>query len=342
MSGNIPPRDEQNVKKKEKQSESLFTLSNGAKKFMKDYRTSISSGVASSIATGGLFPLDFLKSRMQIFETKLVPTIQDAYRAEGIRTFWRGVLPPLVSVTLVRTASFSIYQMAKYQYSAWIETNMTGESPLAIANEKDRYPTWSTAACFGLSGATTGGIISVIASPFELTKLSAQLAGKVNRQVGPGSSAAINDLKRTAWRAAYQLFQQRGIRGLYAGYIYHLIRDTVGTGVYFATYESAKQALANGRGKSPTDLLAVGSAGALCGVVSWSCTYPIDVAKTVYQKSLLTSGGKYVPWTPIQFFRTSSYRGLIISCTRSALVNMVFLSLFETFKMRINNLEIDD
>jgi hypothetical protein len=55
----------------------------------------------------------------------------------------------------------------------------------------------------------------------------------------------------------------------------HLVRDTTGTAIYFMTYESAKQLLANARGNSPTSPGAVVVAGGLCGLVSWACVSSI-------------------------------------------------------------------
>jgi solute carrier family 25 (mitochondrial carnitine/acylcarnitine transporter), member 20/29 len=55
------------------------------------------------------------------------------------------------------------------------------------------------------------------------------------------------------------------------------VRDTIGTAVYFMTYESGKQMLATYGGGSPTSPLAVVTAGGLCGIVSWACvSYHID------------------------------------------------------------------
>ena len=65
-------------------------------------------------------------------------------------------------MTVVRTLSFTLYQKAKYRYSA-IFKSITGESPLDIANAVGRYPNFSTVACFGLAGATTGSLVTVIA-----------------------------------------------------------------------------------------------------------------------------------------------------------------------------------
>ena len=62
----------------------------------------------------------------------------------------------------MRTVSFSIYQRSKYAIDDWMH-RATGTSPLVIANTKDALPTFSTIACFGLSGAAAGAAITAIA-----------------------------------------------------------------------------------------------------------------------------------------------------------------------------------
>lgn len=288
-----------------------FQASSDVKKFAKKYRTEISASTSSVLSTFLAFPLDFAKSRMQSYDTTFTHTMKDAYRAEGLRAFWRGVGPPMVSVTVVRTISFSLYQRAKYAYDASI-TRITGKSPLAIANAPGSYPTIHTLACFGAAGATAGTLITCISCPFELTKLNEQLAGKMHREAthAKGSNIApISELKTGALATARRLVRERGISGLYSGYRLHLLRDVIGTSIYFMTYESAKQFLANARGKSPTSPYAVLIAGGLCGIVSWACIYPIDVAKTVYQKALLSAGANTAVRPSIRFFQVGSYRG---------------------------------
>lgn len=49
------------------------------------------------------------------------------------------------------------------------------------------------------------------------------------------------------------------------------VRDALGTGIYFMTYESSKQLLTNfGGAGTPSNPLAVLLAGGLCGIVSWA------------------------------------------------------------------------
>lgn len=247
-----------------------------ARAFVKKYRTELAAASSSVLSTFAAFPLDFAKSRMQSYNTTFVHTVLDAYRAEGIRAFWRGVVPPLMSVTLVRTVSFSIYQRAKYAYDKSL-TQMFGKSPLELANAPGGYPSLLTLACFAPAGATSGAIITLMSCPFELIKLNEQLAGKeARRNATPSAKGAANPTPQAqqprtgAWITARRLVRDRGIFALYAGCRLHMLRDTIGTSIYFATYESVKQLMANARGKSPTSPYAVLVAGGLCGIVSWT------------------------------------------------------------------------
>ncbi|KAI6952233.1 hypothetical protein KC355_g14029, partial [Hortaea werneckii] len=138
-----------------------FHTSKEAKQWAKKYRTEIAASTSSVLSTFVAFPLDFAKSRMQSYETGFVGTVKDAYKAEGIRAFWRGVGPPIVSVTVVRTISFSIYQHVKYTMDKTMY-GMTGQSPLAIANAPGSYPNIHTLTCFGVAGAASGAVITAL------------------------------------------------------------------------------------------------------------------------------------------------------------------------------------
>jgi hypothetical protein len=270
-----------------------YHASSGAKAFTKRYRTEIAASTSSVLSTFAAFPLDFAKSRMQSYSTGFFATIKDAYRAEGLRAFWRGVGPPMVSVTVVRTISFSLYQKTKYAIDRTI-TEMTGTSPLAVANAPGSWPTPATMVTFGGAGAVAGAVITTISCPFELTKLNEQLAGKVAREAaakkvaeGVTGAASLPDLRSGgSWATARRLVRDRGLTGLYAGYKLHLLRDTIGTSIYFMTYESTKQMMGNARGKSATSPYAVVVAGGLCGIVSWACVSRVGVLSDLCEVKL--------------------------------------------------------
>ncbi|PSN63966.1 mitochondrial carrier [Corynespora cassiicola Philippines] len=316
-----------------------------AKRWTKKYRTEVAASSSSLLSTFVAYPLDSVKTRLQAYKfNSFSDCVRHTYKTEGFHGFWRGVWSPLASITLVRTVSFSIYQKSKYALDDWIY-QATGSSPLVIANTKDALPTFSTIACFGLAGANAGAVITTIACPFELTKLSAQISVLMaDRKDGSGSNDAVRKSYQNlgTFRTAQKLVQHRGWMGLYSGFHLHLLRDTIGTGIYFITYESAKQLLANARGSSPTTPLAVVIAGGLCGLVSWACIFPIDTAKSIYQRNCLVGGRDKATRPKIQFLNPRMYRGLGVSMSRSCVVNAIFFSAFEFSKKRINRMDVDE
>ena len=82
-----------------------------------------------------------------------------------------GVGTPMASVTLVRTISFGLYQRSKHVIDHYM-TQMTGQSPLDLANQKGQYPTLSTITCFSSAGATAGAVITFISCMFISTVIS--------------------------------------------------------------------------------------------------------------------------------------------------------------------------
>ncbi|KAL8725522.1 MAG: hypothetical protein Q9166_007308 [cf. Caloplaca sp. 2 TL-2023] len=312
------------------------------KHWAKQYRTEIAASSSSLLSTFAAYPLDSVKTRMQAYRFKhFADCVRHTYKTEGYKGFWRGCIAPMASVTLVRTISFSIYQKAKYSYSAAIG-RITGEEPLVTVNRPGSIPTPGTVVCFGAAGATAGALAAFIACPFELTKQAAQ----ISVLMASSNKSSMDDPVRSSYQqkgtfgTARNVIMHRGIMGLYSGFGFHILRDTIGTAIYFTTYESVKQLLVKFQGSnSPTSPLSVATAGGLCGLASWACIYPIDSAKTHYQRNCLTTAkGQPVQVPQIQFNKAFMYRGLGVSMARSCLINTIFFSSFEFLKKKINNL----
>ncbi|KAI0025656.1 mitochondrial carrier domain-containing protein [Xylariomycetidae sp. FL0641] len=324
-----------------------FNPSEKPRSWIKRYRTEVAASAASVLSTVTAFPLDSVKTRMQTYPYNgAVDCVRVTYSNEGIRGFFRGVTAPLASVTLVRTISFSIYQRSKHVYSDWMKKNLNF-CPLEHVNQHGAYPSLGTIACFGAAGATAGSGITFIACPFELTKLSAQVSVLMANQKNPDpkkQAIAMSYHNKGTFKTLANIVKHRGYKGMYTGLNLHLLRDTLGTGIYFATYESSKQLLITFSGtdahKNPIAVLA---AGGLCGIVSWAMIYPIDSVKSVYQRNaLMYTKGQKVPIPKIQFFRRDMYRGLGVSMGRSAAVNAVFFSAFEFLKKHISTIKDGD
>jgi solute carrier family 25 (mitochondrial carnitine/acylcarnitine transporter), member 20/29 len=115
------------------------------------------------------------------------------------------------------------------------------------------------------------------------------------------SGAPIDEKLSRAYRdkgtfkAGLDLYRRIGIRGLYSGIHLHAskllfrlliivvskqpanysctskVRDTVGTGIFWGSYEGVKQLLSVSRGLEPDNPLAGGFAGGLCGMLAYLC-----------------------------------------------------------------------
>jgi hypothetical protein len=279
---------------------------------------------------------------MQGYQIDVKTAVLDAYRKEGPRAFWRGVVPPTLSIAFVRTLSFKCFSTSKY----WLDDRffeVTGRSPLVHAATPGRLPTWDTVSLHALSGMVAGSFVTCFSCPFELTKLNMQLAGKEardreiktaqkNGNTAKTSTKGGSDIPKQKKPGSLALFRsqwkQGGFSRCFAGFHLHLARDVIGTAVYFSTYETTKQTLNNFPGLGINNAAAIAVAGAACGMTSWavvchafthchiprSDTYsqiiPIDAAKTTYQKARLAAApGVHIPMPPINYFKRQSYRG---------------------------------
>ncbi|KAJ6441798.1 mitochondrial carrier protein [Purpureocillium lavendulum] len=316
-----------------------------ANSFVWRYRTEIAASSSSVFSTLAAFPLDSVKTRMQTYQYNgFLDCVKRTYRTENLAGFFRGKstlpYPAHGFEVVVRRISFSIYQRAKYAYSGWVKQNF-GYDIIQHVNRPGTYPNLWSVACFGAAGATAGSAITFLACPFELTKLSAQVSVLLAERAGgcqKSRAVASSYQNKGTLRTMANIIKHRGILGLYTGFRLHLLRDTLGTSIYFMVYESGKQLGTTFAGDSPnSNKLAVVAAGGMCGLVSWAMIYPIDSAKSIYQRnSLLHSRGEKVDPAPkIEFFKRHMYRGLGVSMSRSCVVNAIFFSSFEFIKKRI-------
>ena len=77
---------------------------------------------------------------------------------------------PCVTVTVVRTVSFGVYQRTKYASSDFIGRTTGEDEPLVVVNKPGSVPTTQTVACFGFAGAASGAVSAFIAckgAPFR-------------------------------------------------------------------------------------------------------------------------------------------------------------------------------
>ncbi|KAI2824619.1 hypothetical protein CBS115989_576 [Aspergillus niger] len=309
-------------------------------KLLKSYKTQVASATSTVFATLAVTPLENVKTRMQTHNFQNVAQcVRYLWRTEGPRGYVAGALPPLASVTAVRVMNFSTYAFAKNRVSNFIQ-RMTGESPLEIYDQEGSSPTVSTVITFTAAGLFAGLVSSPVACPFELAKNVVQTSVLMSHRSQASSNApndpSLRNMPRLSTTEAFrQIYKRYGFRGLYTGFHLHALRDTVGTGLYFGVYETVKQIAEKEMGKG-TGAPAI--AGAICSTMPWFCTYPLDTRKTRAQ-SVLLGKSKEVGEAASAMAKSSIYKGLSIILIRTAINNMILLSIYEYMNKRIDNLD---
>ncbi|GAB7347455.1 hypothetical protein MBLNU459_g4371t1 [Dothideomycetes sp. NU459] len=111
-----------------------------------------------------------------------------------------------------------------------------------------------------MAGAVAGLATFVVSAPTELVKCRAQVSQE------RASSFAIT---KNLWR-------EGGIRALYLGGTVTSMRDSIGYGFYFWSYELSKRALMSSSAKSENpEWMSVLLCGGIAGVVTWASVFPL-------------------------------------------------------------------
>ncbi|KIJ41289.1 hypothetical protein M422DRAFT_75640 [Sphaerobolus stellatus SS14] len=265
------------------------------------------------------------------------------FREEGIAGFYRGFWIPLITISFVRAASFTIYSGTK---EALHERGLFARARVG-----------DVAVSGGLGGALSGAVISFGSAPFELVKVRRQLEYSIAESKGlhivkpPNTWEAVRDIVRTS-----------GVSGLYNGFRLHFVRDTFGTALYFMEYDSLRHIfgrLPSGeQGKVPswmpihTSLLPF-LCGSVAGVTSWALIYPLDVVKTKVQQRALSGADKRSIWVTLNRLVRGPdqghpkpflvgigrlYRGLGVSATRSVITHGLLWTFLDYISATIDNL----
>ncbi|KAH9813034.1 mitochondrial carrier domain-containing protein [Melampsora americana] len=304
--------------------------------YLYNHRTTASAAVASICATVTGFPLDSIKSRLQVNRyNSVLDCVKKTYAQEGTRGFYRGIAIPMLTITVVRTTSFTIYNKTKESFE---KRNIFSQ------------PTVSHKAISGFAGGAASGLmISLGSCAFELVKIRAQLESAIAEKQG----RAIKNM--STWQGAMEIIRSHGVRGLYFGFSLHCLRDTIGTGLYFMGYDSmrliAEQRLQKENQRSDVDLppqrfilppaLIPFVCGSTCGVASWFLIYPLDLVKSRIQRDALAN--THARQSALTIFKslikqdgfTKLYSGLSISAFRSFCQHGMMWTILESVRSQI-------
>jgi len=157
------------------------------KNVIANHDASISAAVASIIGTVVGYPFDSIKTRMQTYNYgKMRNCIKLTYESEGLRGFYRGVGPPLITISIVKSISFSVYNRSKNVIDRYLDPHSL--SGLTVS---------SSAA-----GAVSGYLSAIISCPLELIKMQRQIEQLLVRQSSITASINAETAKQAAAKAS--------------------------------------------------------------------------------------------------------------------------------------------
>jgi solute carrier family 25 (mitochondrial carnitine/acylcarnitine transporter), member 20/29 len=79
-------------------------------------------------------------------------------------------------------------------------------------------------------------------------------------------------------RILREVYDSKGIRGLYFGGMITSLRDSIGYGFYFWGYEGAKMVLLSETDSERVRMGKMLTAGGIAGCLTWASVYPLGLA----------------------------------------------------------------
>ncbi|KAH9869436.1 hypothetical protein IAQ61_006642 [Plenodomus lingam] len=213
-------------------------------------------------------PLDLIKTRLQagptpaIIDTATSTTKATVASPRGFRAHFDS------AGTLVRGATAPILTYGALNALLFVTYNRT----LALLTPSPSTLTAPDLAKIWIAGATGGLASFVVSAPTELIKCRAQVSRETHT---------------TSWSVARDTWRREGLRGLYYGGGITSVRDAVGYGFYFWSYEWSRQAWSSPDDTDRQTAVKIMLCGGLAGVITWASVFPLDVIKTRVQTQVL-------------------------------------------------------
>ncbi|KAK8022514.1 hypothetical protein PG993_013281 [Apiospora rasikravindrae] len=261
-------------------------------------------------------PLDVIKVRLQAKES--LPTGQTATsfvrQFESTSSLITGTAAPILGYGALNALLFVSYNRSEAALNK------------SLNLQPNLWTTW-------LAGAIGGLATWAVSTPTELIKCRAQLAS------APTSS----------WAITRRILRNEGVRGLYFGGAVTALRDSIGYGFYFWSYELSTQWMATAKEDKSSlsqEAAKVLLCGGLAGVMTWASIFPLDVIKTRVQAQTLDPAARPLLDDPTkpqrrlgamevarEAYREGGmrvfFRGLTICSVRAFFVNAVQWATYE-------------
>ncbi|CBH16900.1 mitochondrial carrier protein [Trypanosoma equiperdum] len=272
--------------------------------------------VGGALATIVEYPLDTIKVRLQDDPHRYrgsLSCIIEITRSEGIfGGFFRGLPLPVIGAAVENATLFATYREA------------IGPAQDLFYRKRCEPDTEPYLAVF--TAAAIGGIVvSHVLTPAELIKCKMQVQNTLpeEKRIYKNSAHCVTSIYRSS-----------GIRGLFKGHVSMIMREALGCGMYFSTFQLViRNMLQEGQVFTDASPFVHFLGGGCAGVVFWTSIYPIDVLKTKVQTNRSEYGNLSITQGLMRLYKIEGMRGLIrgygVTAIRAFPGNAVLIAAYE-------------
>ncbi|KXN67540.1 mitochondrial carrier [Conidiobolus coronatus NRRL 28638] len=294
-----PSGNAENYKNAENNASQFSFLNNDKfRSTIYDYRATAAAGSAGIFSVVIGYPFDTLKTRMQVTEPPrtMQQCFRDVAKSEGTSALWRGMAGPLFIVSFLKAITFTSYDSCSKFLLKTVhgpppeitEVGSDSSNPKISPQHYSHLPFTQRVPLLILAGAYAGSVTGLVSSPLEFVKVQLQLgrlakSGLIKPQTVNGVAPAV--IKDTTIGTITKIIRDHGFFKLYNSFGTYLLKDGIGTGIYFGLYETFKfswlEILGSTSSYAPfVPLLA----GGMSGTLSWLVIFPFDLVKSRLQR----------------------------------------------------------
>jgi solute carrier family 25 carnitine/acylcarnitine transporter 20/29 len=213
---------------------------------------------------------------------------------EGFTALYKGMTPPLISLTILNTINFTSYNY--FRNHPWIQADRGWDYKNAIAG-----------SFVGPIGSIVSTVENLIKTQMQVDNvMSASSSSSVSNQCNSPKShettqggqerKLIGGRYKGSLHCLQTLVKERGPKILYTGHMINTTRECLFLGTYFYTYEGLRYVLhqvttTSTNLENDTKIVwTVPVAGGLAGAWSWFVSFPLDCIRSGVQGQNLWNG----------------------------------------------------
>lgn len=276
----------------------------------------LAGSLGGAAATAIEYPMDTIKVRLQDDGKRyknIFHCVRHILEKEGlINGFFRGLPAPVLGAAFENAILFVVYRgfVDALQRIFLVNSYLQDNEPLTIV------------ACAGAAG---GVVVSLILTPADLVKCRMQVQNTL---------PVADRIYKNSVQCLLAIYKKRGVRGLFRGHVAMTLREAIGCGWYFVTFQFLiRSFLKEGESFHEVSPLVHLFAGGCAGVAFWSSTYPIDAVKTKQQTMKADYMRLNFRQSCRRLYRTEGLRGMFrgygVTAVRAFPGNAVLIAVYE-------------